>query len=203
MDEIERDRYWVVVRDKPGLLRAMMRTLAGGARMSFEGDLSSCEFGAQPDPSGDETQALLRQTNYARQDFVVVTLQLQTIQPILDVVLPERRYMTAINHIQIEKAGRLKFGSYDNFEPECIVCFHGVQSSCLSNCRQVALSSPGVSHTKAPVDGMASKMAPNKPQHLTPSVSRTRTRQTSDLSLGTWPSCERRCSTSCCRARHP
>lgn len=31
--------FHIVARDKPGLLRAMMRALAGDAYISFEGDL--------------------------------------------------------------------------------------------------------------------------------------------------------------------
>ena len=44
MSKIENDRYWIVPRDKPGLLVAMMHALAGNTRISFEGDLSRCIF---------------------------------------------------------------------------------------------------------------------------------------------------------------
>jgi hypothetical protein len=132
MGGVDKDRYWLVARDKPGLLRAMMRELVGGARISFEGDLARCEFGEQLGPSTEETPALLRHTSYPRQDFVVLPLEPQTVQPILDIVLPDRRYMTDIIHIQIEKTGRLEFGSYDNFHPDCIVCFHGVSPELLN-----------------------------------------------------------------------
>jgi hypothetical protein len=39
--------------------------------------------------------------------------------------------MKDITHIQIEKSGRLEFGSYDNFDPECIVAFSGVSTGLL------------------------------------------------------------------------
>jgi hypothetical protein len=131
MCEIDTDRYWLVARDKPALLRAMMRELAGDARISFEGDLTRCEFGVHLEPRDEETSALHRQTAFPRQDFVVLPLEPHTVQPILDIVLQERRYMTDIVHVQIEKMGCLEFGSYDNFHPECIVCFHGITPAVL------------------------------------------------------------------------
>jgi hypothetical protein len=117
------DRYWLIARDKPGLLIAMMRHLAGEAHISFEGDLSRCEFPSSLDPSAVETPALQRSTSYPKQDFVVLPLTPESVRPILDVVLPHDRYLEDIIHIQIERAGDLQFGSYDNFHHECIVGF--------------------------------------------------------------------------------
>jgi len=117
------DRYWPVARDKPGLLIAMMRHLAGEARISLEGDLSGCSFPSSLSPSGEETPALRRQTTYPRQDFVILPLTVESVRPILDVILPDNRYLDDIIHIQIEKAGQLQFGSYDQFHHECIVGF--------------------------------------------------------------------------------
>lgn len=110
----------------------MMRALAENAHISFEGDLSHCEFPTEVGPTTTETPALMRQTLMPRQDFVVLPLEQHTIQPILDVVLPNRRFMDDIVHIQIEKKGRLEFGSYDNFHYQCIVCFHGVSTDLLN-----------------------------------------------------------------------
>lgn len=127
----ERARYWLVARDKPGLLMAMMRALAGSAMISFEGDLSGCDFSRVPGTSADETECLRRATIYPRQDFVVCRLEPETIEPILAEVLPERRAIDRIIHIQIEKDGALAFGSYDNFHPDCIVAGPGVPVSLL------------------------------------------------------------------------
>jgi hypothetical protein len=66
---------------------------------------------------------------------VVLPLEQDTVQPILDVVLPDRRFMDDIVHIQIEKKGRLEFGAYDNFHSECIVCFLGVSTDLLDKLR--------------------------------------------------------------------
>src|SRR5688572_24912182 len=136
MSEVEKDRYWIVARDKPGLLIAMMRALAGNASISFEGDLSRCAFPPGLTQTHDETEALLRNTTIPRQDFIVIPLEPQTVQPILDVVLPEGRFMKDIIHIQIEKNGRLEFGSYDNFHRECIVAFHSVSTELLGRLQQ-------------------------------------------------------------------
>lgn len=130
------DRYWPVARDKPGLLIAMMKFLAGDAHISFEGDLSHCRFPADLNPTYDETPALVRQTQDPRQDFVVLPLEEATIRPILDVILPNNRYLRDIFHIQIEKHGEQQFGSYDNFHDECIVCFLGIPTSLLDDLQQ-------------------------------------------------------------------
>jgi hypothetical protein len=115
------DRYWLVARDKPGLLIAMMQHLAGEAHVSFEGGLRHCSFPAGLKPSGEETPALQRQTVSPVLGFVVLPLTTQSVRPIVDVILPDNRYLDDIIHIQIEKAGRLQFGSYDQFHRECIV----------------------------------------------------------------------------------
>jgi hypothetical protein len=136
MKEPEKDRYWLVARDKPGLLIAMMRALAGNAHVSFEGNLSRYAFPPDLRPDSKETPTLRRQTLVPELDFVVLPLEPINVQPILDVVLPERRFMNDINHIQIEKDGSLEFGAYDNFHPECIVCFLGVSPDFLEQLRE-------------------------------------------------------------------
>jgi hypothetical protein len=122
MAEPPLDRYWPVARDKPGLLIAMMRHLAGDAHISLEGDLSRCSFPSSLNPSGEETPALRRNTAYPKQDFVVLPLTPESIAPIFKQVMAAG-LKRAIIHIQIEKAGELQFGSYDNFHHECIVGF--------------------------------------------------------------------------------
>lgn len=117
------DRYWPIARDKPGLLVAMMRHLAGDAHISFEGDLSRCSFPSSLSPSSEETPVLRRHTSYPVQDFVVLPMKPESVRPILNIVLPGNRYIEDIIHIQIEKAGEMQFGSYDNFHHDCIVGF--------------------------------------------------------------------------------
>jgi hypothetical protein len=131
MSDVPKDRYWLISRDKPSLLAYMMRFLAGNARISFEGDLSRCEFPVAIPSNAEEDSVLTRHTISPRQDFIILPLENDTIQPILDIVLPYNRYMKDIIHIQIEKNGELQFGSYDQFHSECIVCFLGVSTSFL------------------------------------------------------------------------
>ena len=54
---------------------------------------------------------------------MMLPLKPESVRPILNIVLPGNRYIEDIIHIQIEKAGELQFGSYDNFHHECIVGF--------------------------------------------------------------------------------
>jgi hypothetical protein len=127
------DRYWPIARDKLGLLIAMMKYLAGDARISFEGNLSRCEFSQDLNPTYEQAPALERQTLYPREEFVVLPLEDATIRSILGVILPDNRYLKDIVHIQIEKHGELQFGSYDNFHDECIVCYLGIPTSLLDD----------------------------------------------------------------------
>ena len=124
----------LVARDKPGLLVAMMRVLAGAAHISFEGRLAECrDLYALPGASEVETTVLRRNTLFPRQDFVVLPLEAPTLRPILDVVLPAGRLVRDIVHVQIERGGVLQVGSYDSFHPRCIVCGDGVPVTLLAN----------------------------------------------------------------------
>jgi hypothetical protein len=130
------ERYWLVARDEPGLLVAMMRALAGGAHISFEGDLSRCRgLLALPGTSTEETGTLRRQTLYPVQEFVVLPLEPETVRPILAEVLPEGRVVREIIHVQIERGGRLAFGAYDNFHRDCVVCWPAVPHELLEHLR--------------------------------------------------------------------
>ena len=131
MSTASQEHHWLVAHDKPGLLTHMMRFLAGDARISFEGDLSRCLFPATIPSSAEEDSILTRQTISPRQDFIILSLEHDTVRPILDAVLPENRYKDDIIHIQIEKHQRLQFGSYDQFHHECIVSYGGVPTKFL------------------------------------------------------------------------
>ncbi len=116
--------YWLVARDKPGLLAAMMKALAGDAHISFEGDLSRCHrLFNFPGASTDETEVLHRATIWPKQDFVVLPMEPEMIRPILDEVLPEGRVVHDIIHVQIERKGQMAFAAYDNFHRSCVVCW--------------------------------------------------------------------------------
>jgi hypothetical protein len=129
------EHYRLVARDKAGLLIAMMKALAGHALISFEGDLSRCGFPPELDRSERETESLRRNTILPVQDFIVLPLEPETIQPILGTVLPDSRFMKDVIHIQIEKDGVLQFGAYDNFHRDCVGCGPGVPHELLERLR--------------------------------------------------------------------
>jgi hypothetical protein len=120
-------RYSLQARDKPGLLVAVMRLLAGDARISFEGDLSRAStLRSLPGASGEETSVLRRNTAFPVQDFVVVPLDAANLPILITEVSAPGRLTSDVLHVQIEKGEQLQFGAYDNFHPDCIVVSSGV-----------------------------------------------------------------------------
>jgi hypothetical protein len=104
------------IRDKRRFLIAAMQELAGTARPSFEGDLSSTAVGHLAGASVDETEILKRNTRWPKQDFVVLPLETDIVEAIIAAVggtVPR-----GILHIQIEKGNRLELGLYDNCAPK-------------------------------------------------------------------------------------
>ncbi len=110
-------KFWKV-KDKRRLLLALMEELAGGAHISFEGDLRGLTLLSILGASEEPTAALKRNTLCPKQDFVVVPLEPSMGQKIIAAI--GGTVSGAIIHIQIEKDGQLQFGAYDNFYPECI-----------------------------------------------------------------------------------
>jgi hypothetical protein len=110
-------KFWKV-QDKRGLLVALMDELAGGAHVSFEGDLQGLTLLSLPGASLEPTTALKRNTLWPKLDFVVVPLEPSMGSKIIAAI--GGTVPGAIIHIQIEKDGQLQFGAYDNFYPECI-----------------------------------------------------------------------------------
>jgi len=123
--------YWLEARDKPGLLSAMMNKLAGDAHISFEGNLSSCNFLGVRGTTGEEVHGLKRQTSFPRLDFAVMPLDPDTVKPILQQILTGGRVVHDVVHVQIAKHGQLVFGAYDNFHPDCIFAGPGIAETLL------------------------------------------------------------------------
>ncbi len=146
--EMELDGYVLIPRDKAALLAAMMKHLAGDARISFEGYLSNCQFPPMLCPSSTETDILDRIQAWPRCHFVVLPLTSSTVLPILDVVLPDGRFMKDIIHIQIEKGGKLEFGAYDNFDSQCVGCWLGVSVEFLDELKQEGVIDSWAPHYK-------------------------------------------------------
>lgn len=129
------------------MMHAVMSALAGGAHISFEGDLSGCRRLFELDgASAAETPVLKRNTLWPVQDFVVVPLEPENVVPILQEIVG-RRLVHEIVHIQIEKQGVLQFGSYDHFHADGCVVWLGVAEPSLQE-----LKSKGIlrSYEQAP-----------------------------------------------------
>jgi hypothetical protein len=127
--------FRLVVRDKAGLLIAMVKALAGHAHVSFEGNLSRCRFPPEVHRTDRETETLRRQTILPVQDFVALPLEPETVEAILATVLTDSRFMKDVIHVQIEREGALQFGAYDNFHRDCIWCGPGVSRELLEQLR--------------------------------------------------------------------
>jgi hypothetical protein len=125
--------FWLIARDKPGLLLSMMNELAGNAHISFEGDLSHCDFIKISGTSSVENGILKRNTIEPIQDFIILPLESETIPDIIKGVFPSGGITSRIVHIQIEKNGRIEFGAYDKFHPTCILCGKAVSITLLEH----------------------------------------------------------------------
>ncbi|HJQ98311.1 MAG TPA: hypothetical protein VJ826_08340 [Candidatus Polarisedimenticolaceae bacterium] len=68
--------YWLVTRDRPGLVAAVLPLLARDARLVLEGDLARCRF-----PDG---LTIARE----RPDRLVIPLAAGAVRPILDAISP-------------------------------------------------------------------------------------------------------------------
>ena len=123
------------VRDKPGFLHRLMVELAGNARLSLEGDLSSCRFTDDVVIARDETPTLKRNTIAPKQNFVVLRLTPETVDPIFKQVMAAG-LKHAIIHVQIERNGVPELGAYDNFYHESVVTGPGVSPSLLEELKK-------------------------------------------------------------------
>ena len=107
--------YCLDVKDEAGLLIAVMKNLMGNAHISFEGNLSDYNFNQIPGASKKELGQIKRCTLFPKEDFIVLPLETETIDIISAKVSKNDRAREYIIHCQIEKNGRLEFGTYDNF----------------------------------------------------------------------------------------
>lgn len=123
--------HQVSVRDKPAFLHRMMVELAGKSHISLEGDLSQCRFDDKgEDLSPNETAILKRSTLWPKQEFVVLRLTSDKVNPIFNAIM-RAGLKRAIIHIQIERNGVLELAAYDNFHPECVVTGPGINRTLL------------------------------------------------------------------------
>ncbi len=115
----------------------MMVELAGNAQLSLEGNLSRCRFTDDLVITRDETSILKRNTTAPKQDFVVLRLAPETVEPILKQALAAGlKPVKGIIHVQIERDGVLELGAYDNFDDECVATGPGVNRTLLEELRK-------------------------------------------------------------------
>jgi len=128
---------WIDARDKPGLLLAMMKEFTNNSNISFEGSLDHLSFSSWPDVSTEETEALKRQTTSPQLDFVVLPLTEAIVHNIWK-ELSDKDHLVheGIIHVQIESDGKLVFGGYDNFHPDCTVAYPGVSIGLLEKLKE-------------------------------------------------------------------
>ncbi len=98
-----------------GLIEAMMDVLCGDAQISLEGDLSPAAHALEaiPDRRDEPTEVLRRDVLWPRQDFVILPLEWDTIQPIKETILNRLSLGEGVLHMRIAKAGAFQFGAYD------------------------------------------------------------------------------------------
>jgi len=117
-------RTWIEARDKPALLLAVMKELAGKANISFEGDLSHLELENIENSRTEETEVLVRHTSSPVLDFIVLPLTEITLQEIWhELSRKDHLVKQGIVHVQIESEGELAFGGYDNFHSESTIAY--------------------------------------------------------------------------------
>ena len=122
-------RTWIDARDKPALLLAVMKELAGNSSISFEGDLSNLELKKIENSQEEETEVLERQTTSPVLDFLVLPLTEITLQEIWSEISQKDHLVNeGIIHVQIESEGELAFGGYDNFHRECTIAYSAILS---------------------------------------------------------------------------
>jgi hypothetical protein len=115
-----------------------MQELADGARISLEGDLHACNFTSDLVVTFDEDGILTRNTLSPRLDFIVLRLDVATVAAIFEQVVIAG-LSEAIIHVQIERAGVLQLGAYDNFHPDCVVTGPAVQPALLSELKSKSI----------------------------------------------------------------
>ena len=125
--------FFIDTRDKPGLLIAVMRELAGAAEISFEGGLGKSGLAGIPGASFEETAALRRSDLTAQLDFLVLPLTDETVPAIWAVITEKEHlaYPSGIIHVQIAVDGREVFGAYDHFDRDCVWAYEGFPTALL------------------------------------------------------------------------
>jgi hypothetical protein len=128
------ERYWLKrPRNKQALLETMMRMLAGPESfVSVEGNLSDWQLNSVPCIANEARASLQRQTRAPILDFAILPLRQDTFL-IIHREVCRLGFKAAIEHLQIEKDGKLAFGACDGFHPECVFVSETVPAALLDD----------------------------------------------------------------------
>ena len=125
--------YSLYVRDRPGLLNAMMSAPASDTtKISFEGTLSHTDLVRIAGITHDESGVLRRAVLAPRKDFIILPLSEQTLPAIRKAINSKIAIgEKGIVHVQIVKDSDMAFAAYDSFDKECVVAYSAVSHELL------------------------------------------------------------------------
>jgi hypothetical protein len=108
-------RYVLEVKRPIELVSILTKRFCGNGHLSFEGNLTCCDFNAIPGSSFDETFILKRNTIAPQQDFVILPLNEVVMKLLQSDILYRVGLRRRVIHVQIEHDCNLVFGAYDQF----------------------------------------------------------------------------------------
>ena len=116
-------RYWLVPRDPPRLLTAILRAFEGpDAAVSLEGELAAYALWALEHTTAKPSAVLARQTESPILDFLIAPLSAHNGRMIARAVArpPGLGAESPIVHVQVAVGHTLVFGAYDNFHADAV-----------------------------------------------------------------------------------
>lgn len=119
-------QYFSIQPDDPSRLAEAIlhKYIELGCRVSLEGNLSSFDLSSFDRLTDQETHEIHRHTIRPRLDFLVFDINPDSLSALLEVLEDPLAFEPdKIIHFQIEHAGSLLFGAYDNFDDECVFAF--------------------------------------------------------------------------------
>ncbi|NOH13139.1 MAG: hypothetical protein HND51_15980 [Chloroflexi bacterium] len=97
-----------------------MQQIDGQANLSLEGDLSNLENIDIQAKVDEETTSVKRHTIWPTLDFAVIRINEGNKEKIIQHLFPQIGLKTKVDHVQIEKDGKLIMAAYDRFDPDCV-----------------------------------------------------------------------------------
>lgn len=115
--------FRIQTRNKLALLLSVLGHAPKRSNMSLEGELRGLWPMDEQGGTFDETPALKRNTRSPKLDFVVLPVSDLLVKRLKEQLSKSGVFGVggALVHVQIEHQGKLIFGAYDNFDPDCVV----------------------------------------------------------------------------------